>query len=141
MADRRANAIWEGDLFTGHGRVTAESSGLFSDAPVTWASRTEAPGAKTSPEELLAAAHAACFSMALSNELSSRGHVPDRVAVAAVATFDNGRITRIGLEVDADIPETDEAAFAEALTAAEASCPVSNALRDNLEIDVTGRLG
>ncbi len=141
MADRKASATWEGDLFKGNGTVTAESSGLFSGAEVTWASRTEASGGKTSPEELLAGAHAACFSMALSNELSSRGHVPRRVAVAAVATFDNGVITTMRLEVDAEAPDTDESAFGEALAAAEASCPVSNALRNNVAIDVTGRLG
>ncbi len=141
MADRKASATWEGDLFKGSGTVTAESSGLFSGAEVTWVSRTEAPGGKTSPEELIAAAHAACFSMALSNELSSRGHVPRRVAAAANATFDNGVITTMGLVVDAEVPDADEAAFREALAAAEQSCPVSNALRNNVVIDVSGRLG
>ncbi len=141
MADRKASAVWEGNLFDGSGKVTAESSGLFTGADVTWASRTEAPGGKTSPEELLAAAHAACFSMALSNELSSRDHVPTSVRVAAVATFDNGVITAMRLEVDADVPDTDEAAFGEALAAAEQSCPVSNALRGNVEIEVAARLG
>ncbi len=141
MADRKASATWEGDLFKGTGTVTAESSRLFSGAGVTWASRTEEPGGKTSPEELIAAAHAACFSMALSNELSTRDHVPTRLVVSAVATFDNGVITAMRLEVDAAIGATDERAFGEALAAAEQSCPVSNALRGNVEIDVTGRLG
>jgi len=141
MADRRASAVWEGDLFKGKGTVTAESSGLFTGADVTWASRTEAPGGQTSPEELLAAAHASCFSMALSNELSSRGHVPTRVTVAAVATFENGVITTMRLDVEAEVPDTDEAAFGEALAAAEQSCPVSNALRDNVDVQVAGRLG
>ncbi len=140
MADRKASAAWEGDLFKGGGTVTAESSGLFTAAGVTWASRTEAPGGKTSPEELLAGAHAACFSMALSNELSSRGHVPTRVAVTAAATFDDGKITTMRLDVDADVPGTDEAAFGEALAAAEQSCPVSNALRGNVYIEVTSHL-
>lgn len=140
MADRKASAAWEGDLFKGGGTVTAESSGLFTAAGVTWASRTEAPGGKTSPEELLAGAHAACFSMALSNELSSRDHVPTRVAVTAVATFNDGKISTIRLDVDADVPDADEAAFGEALAAAEQSCPVSNALRGNVEIDVTSHL-
>lgn len=141
MADRRASAAWEGDLFKGHGTVSAESSSLFSDAEVTWASRTESPEGRTSPEELLAAAHAACFSMALSNELSSRGHVPRRVALGAVATFDSGVITTMRLDVDAAVPDTDKAAFDEALAAAEQSCPVSNALRGTVDIAVTGRLG
>jgi len=140
MADRKASAAWEGDLFKGGGTVTAESSGLFTAAGVTWASRTEAPGGKTSPEELLAGAHAACFSMALSNELSSRDHVPTRVAVTAVATFNDGKISTIRLDVDADVPDADEAAFGEALAAAEQSCPVSNALRGNVEIEVTSRV-
>ncbi len=141
MADRKASAVWEGNLFDGKGTVTAESSGLFTDADVTWVSRTEAPGGKTSPEELLAGAHSSCFSMALSNELSSRGHVPTRVAVSAVATFDNGVITTMRLEVDAEVPDTDDDAFREALAAAEQSCPVSNALRGNVDVQVTGRLG
>jgi len=140
MADRKASAVWEGNLFDGSGKVTAESSDLFTDTDVTWAARTEASGGKTSPEELLAGAHASCFSMALSNELSSRGHEPTRVAVAAVATFDNGVITTMRLDVDADVPDTDDDAFREALAAAEQSCPVSNALRGNVDVQVTGRL-
>ncbi|MDQ6798170.1 MAG: OsmC family peroxiredoxin [Actinomycetota bacterium] len=140
MADRRASALWEGNLFDGKGTVTAQSSGLFTGAEVTWASRTESSGGKTSPEELLAAAHAACFSMALSNELSSRGHVPTRVTVAAVATFDNGVITTMGLDVDAEVPDTTGDQFNEALAAAEQSCPVSNAVRDAVKITVKGSL-
>ena len=140
MADRKASAVWEGDLFEGSGTVTAESSGLFSNAAVTWVSRTEDPGGTTSPEELIAAAHAACFSMALSNELSSRGHVPTTLAVSAVATFDSGVITTMRLNVDAEVPDTDEAAFREAVSAAEQSCPVSNALRGNVDIVITSRL-
>jgi len=140
MADRKASATWEGNLFEGSGTVTAESSSLFTGADVTWASRTESSGGRTSPEELLAAAHAACFSMALSNELSSRGHVPTRVAVGAVATFDNGVITTMRLEVDAAVPDTTGDQFNEALAAAEQSCPVSNAIRDNVKITVEGSL-
>ena len=91
MADRTASAVWQGDLFEGSGMDSAENSGLFRDAPVTWASRTEDASGKTSPEELIAAAHAACFCMALSNELSSRGHPPARVQVRATCTFDPPR--------------------------------------------------
>lgn len=142
MADRTANAVWEGDLFKGHGAVSAVTTGLFTDAPVTWASRTEEPGGKTSPEELIAAAHAACFCMALSNELSSRGHQPARLAVEATCTFEPGKgITTMVLDVTADVPETDEAGFREGLDAAEQSCPVSSALRGNVDIQVKGRLG
>ncbi len=81
MADRKASATWEGDLFEGKGVVSALSSSLFTDAPVSWPARTEEPGGNTSPEELIAAAHAACFCMALSNELSQRGNPPRRLHV------------------------------------------------------------
>jgi osmotically inducible protein OsmC len=137
MADRTARASWTGDLFGGSGTVSAVSSGLFSDAPVTWVARTEEPGGKTSPEELIAAAHAACFCMAFSNELSSRGHAPERVATAATATFQGGTITTMRIDVEADVPGIDEATFQEALSAAEQSCPVSNALRGNVDIQVS----
>ncbi|HEX3621445.1 MAG TPA: OsmC family peroxiredoxin [Acidimicrobiales bacterium] len=141
MADRTASASWQGDLFEGAGTVSAVTSGLFSDAGVTWASRTEAPGGKTSPEELLAAAHAACFCMALSNELSSRGHRPDRLEVQATCTFVPGKgITAMVLDVGAGVPDTTEDAFREALAAAEESCPVSAALRGNVDIQVDGAL-
>lgn len=141
MADRRASANWRGNLFEGAGTVSAESSGLFNDAEVTWASRTEEPDGKTSPEELIAAAHAACFSMALSNELSSRGNDPDQLQVDATLSFEDGKVTTMALDVKADVPELDEEGFDEALAAAEESCPVSNALRGNVEIKVTGGLG
>lgn len=142
MADRSASATWQGDLFEGAGTVSAVSSGLFSDAEVTWASRTEAPGGRTSPEELIAAAHAACFSMALSNELSSRGHQPTSVEVQGTCTFVPGTgITTMVLDVNATVPDTDEEAFREALAAAEQSCPVSGALRGNVDIQVDATLG
>jgi osmotically inducible protein OsmC len=142
MADRTASAIWQGDLFEGVGTVSAVTSGLFSEAGVTWASRTEEPGGKTSPEELIAAAHAACFCMALSNELSTRGHPPTRLEVQATCTFLPGKgITTMALDVSADVPGVDEAGFKEGLDAAEASCPVSNALRGNVDIQVDGTLG
>jgi osmotically inducible protein OsmC len=140
MAQRRARASWEGTLFEGGGVVSALSSELFSDTAVTWASRTEEPGGKTSPEELIAAAHAACFCMALSNELSSRGHTPERVTTEAVSTFEDGKITTMDLDVTATVPGADDAQFREALEAAEGSCPVSNALRGNVDIRVNARL-
>lgn len=142
MADRTASAVWQGDLFGGSGTVTAVTSGLFSEAGVTWASRTEEPGGKTSPEELLAAAHAACFCMALSNELSSRGHPPARLDVQATCTFQPGKgVTTMAIDVSADVPGVDEAGFREGLDAAEESCPISNALRGNVDIRVDGTLG
>ncbi|MDP9402777.1 MAG: OsmC family peroxiredoxin [Actinomycetota bacterium] len=140
MAQRRASATWEGDLFGGSGKVSALSSGLFTDAGVTWASRTEDSEGRTSPEELIAGAHAACFAMALSNELASRGHVPSRVQIEAICTFLDGKITTMALDVSAAVPDVDEAGFREGLSAAEGSCPVSNALRGNVAITVDGRL-
>ena len=141
MAQRTATATWEGDLFSGSGRVSAGSSGLFSDAPVTWASRTEEPEGWTSPEELIAAAHAACFCMALSNELTSRGHTAASLQVTATCAFEPGKgVTTMDLDITADVPGADDAQFREGLDAAEGSCPVSNALRGNVEIRVTGRL-
>ncbi len=139
MTERVASAVWSGDLFKGSGTVSATSSGLFTDAGVTWAARTENPEGKTSPEELIAAAHASCFCMALSNELSSRGHVPTRLEVEATATFADGKVTRMALVVAAEVPDADDAAVSEGLAAAEGSCPVSNALRGNVDIDVTVR--
>lgn len=140
MSERKASATWEGDLFEGSGVVSALSSGLFSDAGVTWAARTEDSEGRTSPEELIAAAHSACFCMALSNELSSRGHVPSKLQVEAVCSFVDGKVTTMALDVSATIPGADDAAFREGLDAAEGSCPVSNALRNNVAITVAGRL-
>ena len=141
MADRTASAVWQGDLFEGSGMVSVENSGLFRDAPVTWASRPEDASGKTSPEELIAAAHAACFCMALSNELSSRGHPPARLQVRATCTFEPPKVTTMTIDVTADVADIDEAGFREGLEAAEQSCPVSNALRGNVDVQVKGRLG
>ncbi|MGI8983729.1 MAG: OsmC family peroxiredoxin [Acidimicrobiales bacterium] len=141
MADRTASATWHGDLFTGAGTVSTVSTGLFADAGVTWASRTEDPAGKTSPEELLAAAHAACFCMALSNELSSRGHPPAVLETTATATFVPGQgITTMAIAVRAEVPGVDEAGFQEGLDAAIGSCPVSNALRGTVDVTVDGTL-
>ena len=141
MADRTASAVWQGDLFSGSGSVSATTSGLFTDAGVTWAARTEESGGKTSPEELLAAAHAACFCMALSNELSSRGHPPAKLEAKATCTFQPGKgVTTMAIDITADVPGVDEAGFREGLDAAVDSCPVSNALRNNVDIKVDGTL-
>jgi osmotically inducible protein OsmC len=87
-AVRTATVTWQGPLATGEGTVTAGSSGLFTDLPVSWGSRTEAPDGRTSPEELLAAAHAACFAMAFSADLGRAGYTPEELHVAAEVTFD-----------------------------------------------------
>ncbi|MGH9276970.1 MAG: OsmC family peroxiredoxin [Acidimicrobiales bacterium] len=136
MADRQANAVWEGDLFEGSGTVSTGTTGLFRDAAVTWAARTEDAGGKTSPEELLAAAHAACFSMAFANELSGLGHPPARLETSATVTFEPPTITRVVLDVRADVPGIDDDTFRQGVSAAEGSCPVSNALQGNVEIEV-----
>lgn len=141
MAERKAMAIWEGDLSGGHGTVSAVSSGLFKDAPVTWAARTEESEGRTSPEELIAAAHAACFCMALSNELATRGCTPERLDIVATCTFEPGKgVTTMLLQLRAQVPGADESEFREGVAAAEESCPVSNALRNNVAVTVDAAL-
>jgi len=132
--ERTAHVGWDGNLARGAGTLDA-GTGAFARLPFSLPSRVGDPGGKTSPEELLAAAHAACFCMAFSNELSTSGHPPARLDVTATATFVGGKITRMRLEVSADVPGADEAALQEALAAAEQSCPVSNALRGNVDIE------
>lgn len=137
---RRAEATWQGDLFNGRGAVTTKSSGLFHDAAVTWAARTESSNGKTSPEELLAAAHASCFSMALANGLSKAGTPATRLEVAAVVTFDKTpagfRVTASALEVKGTVPGVDLMQFEKAATEAKDGCPISQALKGNVEITV-----
>src|SRR2546430_5816399 len=126
----RADAVWEGDLMTGKGRVKV-ASGAFNEFGVTWASRADREKGGTSPEELIAAAHAGCFSMALSNGLAKAGHPPTRVDTTASVHLDKGEagfsITRIDLRTEAEVPGIDEAAFAEQAEAAKKGCPVSKA--------------
>ena len=131
-------AVWNGDLFNGSGEVTLVSSGAAGPLPVSWASRTEAANGKTSPEELIATAHAACYSMAFSNMLATAGHIADQLDTTAVATFaktDAGmRITTMEITVVGQVPGIDEAQFMELAEAAKVGCPVSNALAGNVEI-------
>ncbi len=139
-AVRRASATWQGDLMSGSGQVTAGSSGSFSSLPVTWASRTEEPNGRTSPEELLAAAHAACFSMALSNGLAKAGHAPERLDVQAVVTFDRVdggfKVASSRLTVRGRVPGLDADGFRSAAEAAKDGCPISQALKGNVELSV-----
>jgi osmotically inducible protein OsmC len=143
MAESRGRAVWEGDLLRGSGSVTLDS-GLASDLPVTWAARTESPNGKTTPEELIAGAHAACFSMAFSNILAQAGHAPERLDVGATATFakrDEGwRITTIDLEVRGTVPGMEAADFEKHAETAKDSCPVSNALKGNVALSVKASL-
>lgn len=135
--DSRAVSIWQGGLAEGSG-TTALSSGAAPPLPVSWPSRTEAPNGQTSPEELIAAAHAACYNMALSHGLSQAGSPPSRLETEAVATFaqtDAGfRITTMALTVRGTVPGMDDAAFAAAAEDAKNGCPVSNALAGNVQI-------
>ena len=126
---RTANAHWEGSLFEGSGRVSLDSSdlGVFD---VTWASRAEDPNGRTSPEELIAAAHASCFNMALSNGLAGQGSAPTALDTRADVTFQPGEgITGIHLTVRGQVAGMSAADFEAAAQDAKANCPVSQALR------------
>ncbi|HEY7632626.1 MAG TPA: OsmC family peroxiredoxin [Thermoleophilaceae bacterium] len=141
-AESTANAVWEGDLAHGGGRV-APSSGAFPEQEVTWASRTARSAGKTSPEELIAAAHAACYAMAFSHTLAEAGHAPERVEVSATATFDvegGPRISTMALVVRGRVPGIEDAAFQEAANGAKDGCPVSGALKGNVEITLDATL-
>ena len=143
-AIRRANAIWEGGLASGSGVVSASTSGAFTELPVTWASRTESADGRTSPEELVAAAHASCFSMALSHGLGQAGTPPERLEVTASVTFDQVEggfaVTSSALTVRGRVPGMDAAAFEEAAEAAKDGCPISGALKNNVELSVEATL-
>jgi osmotically inducible protein OsmC len=138
---RRADATWNGNLTEGRGVVSASTSHAFTELPVTWASRIESSDGRTSPEELVAAAHAACFSMALSHGLAQAGTPPERLDVDATVTFVPGTgITKIQLAVDATVPGIDENAFRAAAEAAKENCPVSTALASVPEITLAATL-
>ncbi|GAA1923478.1 OsmC family peroxiredoxin [Streptantibioticus ferralitis] len=125
---RIAHTEWEGELLKGFGEVTFDSSGV-GHFPVTWASRAEDPNGKTSPEELIAAAHSSCFSMALANILTRAGTPPTQLTTKAAVTFEPGPgITGIHLTVEGQVLGIDEAAFKAAAEDAKANCPVSKAL-------------
>ena len=144
MAERTATTTWEDDLPTGRGTVSV-SSGAIGDFPVTWASRSEERSeGKTSPEELIAAAHSSCFSMALSNVLAEGGHPPQSLEVSSTVVFDmvdgGPKVTESRITVRGRVPGIDEAGFQEAVRTAEQGCPVSNALRGNVEMSVDASL-
>ncbi len=143
-ATREARAVWNGDLMSGSGMVTAGSSGLFKDVPVSWSARTEAPGGKSSPEELLAAAHATCFSMALSAGLARAGTPPKRLEVSAKVTFDkvgdNWTVVSSALDVRGEVPGADAEKFKQAAEGAKDNCPISRALKGNVKLSVTSTL-
>ena len=140
--ERTAHATWEGDLRGGSGRFEV-GSGAITGQEVTFASRFEEPGGKTSPEELIAAAHATCVSMALANGLAEAGHAPTRLETDAVCTLDQTgdgfRITTMHLTVRGEVEGIDEAAFQQAAQEAKEGCPVSNAL-GSVEISMDATL-
>ncbi|MFL5675756.1 MAG: OsmC family peroxiredoxin [Chloroflexota bacterium] len=143
-AIRRAEATWSGPLATGSGAVSATSSGAFSSLPVSWSARTESSNGLTSPEELVAAAHAACFSMALSAGLGRAGTPPERLDVSAEVTFDKAeagwKVVSSALTVRGVVPGMSSSDFVAAAEAAKDGCPISQALKGNVELSVEATL-
>ncbi len=143
--EREAHATWEHGLRRGTGTFDLRSSGSLSGHPVTWVSRFEEPGGKTSPEELIAAAHATCFSMALANALTRDGHEPTKLETDARVTLDNPddagfTITKIHLSVRGQVDGLDEDGFQQAAETARKNCPVSKALAAVPEITLDASL-
>jgi lipoyl-dependent peroxiredoxin len=143
IAIREAEVHWEGPLARGTGTLTS-GSGALDQLAVTWASRTERPDGKTSPEELIASAHASCFAMALALVLGDNKTPPERLTVSAACTLDEvddaPRITTVQLTVRAKVPGLDTAELERTVGLAGDLCPVSNALRGNVEIGVRSEL-
>jgi len=139
--DRKAEVVWHGDLMSGSGTIAQVGSGAFGPLDVSWASRAEEPNGKTSPEELIAAAWAACFSMALSHGLAQAGTPPEQLETSATVTFQPGEgITKGALTVRATVPGIDAAAFQEAADGAKQNCPVSKALAGIPEVTLEATL-
>jgi osmotically inducible protein OsmC len=139
--ERKAEVTWNGDLMSGSGTITAVTSGAFAPLDVTWLSRAEAPAGKTSPEELIAAAWAACYSMALSAGLAKSGTPPEKLETTATVTFQPGEgITKGALTVNATVPGIEAAAFNQAAESAKQNCPVSKALAGIPEVTLEASL-
>ena len=143
IARREAEIIWEGPLGGGTGTLTS-GSGALDELAVTWASRTERPDGRTSPEELIAAAHTSCFAMALALVLGENKTPPDRMRVSAGCTLDEvegaPRITTVELSVQAQVPGLDATELERTVARAAELCPVSNALHGNVEVNVRSEL-
>ncbi len=139
-AESSATTVWEGDLAHGEGTTTPQS-GAFETVDVSWGSRTARAAGKTSPEELLAASHAACYCMQLAHELAEAGTPPERLEASASVTFDPDQgVTSSQIEVRGRVPGADADAFATAASSAGENCPISGALKGNLEITVEAAL-
>jgi osmotically inducible protein OsmC len=145
MAEQRhALVTWSGDLLSGAGTIDYVSSGVFSRMPVSWAARTGPHNGKTSPEELLAAAHASCFSMAFSARLAKNGTPAKKLSIKAEVSFDNAsggwKVTTSHLVVRGDVPGIDAATFATIAEDAKDNCPISIALKGNVDMTVEATL-
>lgn len=139
-AESNATTVWEGDLARGRG-TTSVASGALPEIEVSWPARTERVAGTTSPEELLAAAHASCFCMALSHELAQAGNAPERLEASATVAFVPGEgVKSSHFVVRGRVPGIDEAAFEEAASGAGENCPISQALKGNIEITVEATL-
>ena len=141
---RRAEGTWERDLTSGSRVTTTSTSGAFSRLPVSWASRTESADSRTSSEELVDAAHASCFAMAFSAGLGGKGTPPTKLDVSATVTFDDvdggWKVVSSALTVRGEVSGVDQAGFAKAAEAAKDGCPVSQALKGNVELSVEATL-
>lgn len=141
---RRATATWSGDLLSGNGTVTAATTGVFRDLPTTWASRIGEPAGVTSPEELLASAHASCFSMACSNELAKAGTPPTALSVQVDVSGDKleagWTVTEAAITVRGTVPGATPESFRAAAEKAKDGCPISRALKGNVTLSLDAAL-
>ncbi|HEY7024354.1 MAG TPA: OsmC family peroxiredoxin [Candidatus Limnocylindrales bacterium] len=141
---RSASATWRGNLFDGNGSVSSVTSEQLRDLPISWNARTTDPEGLTGPEELLAAAHASCFSMALSNTLAKAGFTAEQLEVTATVSADKRdagwTVLSSHLSVHGRVPGADEAAFQSAAETAKDGCPISRALKGNVELSVDATL-
>jgi len=145
MPSRTATAEWHGNLTQGQGTITRTGSGAFSHLPISWEARTERSNGKTSPEELLAAAHAACFAMAFSNNLNQAGHAPDALQVQATCTFDKKpeggwKVGTMHIVVHGTVPGIDPAEFTRLADETGQGCPIAGAIKGNVAISVESQL-
>ena len=136
--DRRAEVTWRGSLMEGSGQIDSSTSGKLDGFAIDWRARSEEAGGKTSPEDLIAAAHASCFAMALSHGLAQAGTPADELHTSATVTFVPGTgITKIALTVSGSVPGLDDDGFRAAAETAKENCPVSKALAGVPEIELS----